>query len=297
MPSYEFLHRPGSIWEQYKFYEKPPEIIRKEMESQLLTSFNPPDGVRWEPGECGGISGKWIFPSEKSDKVLLYIHGGGFTLGSSGIPLPFLCQLSHRLKLNCFSVEYALAPEQVFPAGVNDCIAAYEGLLDAGYEPEQIAVAGESAGGTLCLSLVHHLKAAGRPLPKAVLSMSPVVDAAPVNSESSQPGKVLEGLPGVEEVMKIYAPGADLKDPRISPIYGDFSGFPPLFLIAGGAEMLCSESLALAKVSAEAGGDVKLLIGRDMIHTYPLDFNDYPEAAEAFDEIVLFIDRKLVKAI
>lgn len=93
--------------------------------------------------------------------------------------------------------------------------------------------------------------------------------------------------------MEMYAPGADLTDPFISPIRGDLTNFPPLFLIAGGAEELLTESLDMADACARAGGDVKLLIGRDMIHTYPLDFSDYPEALEAFEEIVVFIRQKL----
>ncbi|MBP2652490.1 MAG: Alpha/beta hydrolase fold-3 domain protein [Firmicutes bacterium] len=293
MPSKEFLNRPGSIWERYKFEGKSQDVIRREMEEQLLEAYLAPTGVSWETGECGGISGKWIVPSQENSSVFLYIHGGGFTLGSSGIPLPFLCQLAARLKLRCFSVDYRLAPENPFPAGLEDCLAAYEGLLARGYSPEQIAVGGESAGATLSLALVHQLKATGRPIPKAVIAISPVVDATPKQSEASQFGKVLDSLPGIEEIMAVYAPGADLSDPRISPIKGDFTDFPALFVIAGGAEALCSESLELADVCSRAGGDVKLLVGRDMIHTYPLDFADYPEAAEAFEEIVLFLRNKL----
>ena len=144
MPSSEFLTRPGSIWEQYTSYDKPPEIVRVEMETQLLSNYVPPDGVRWELGECGGIKGKWVFPKEKPDQVLLYFHGGGFTLGSSGIPIPFLCELSRRLNLACFSADYRLAPENPFPAGVNDCVSAYEGLLSVGYADVIIGLNPES---------------------------------------------------------------------------------------------------------------------------------------------------------
>ena len=125
--------------------------------------------------------------------------------------------------------------------------------------------------------------------------MSPAVDSSSDQSDAKGDGAVLEALPGIEEIIRVYAPDEDLKNPLISPIYGDFSGFPPLFVIAGGAEALCNDSLSLAAVCAKTGGDLKLLIGRDMIHTYPLDFRDYPEASKAMDEIELFLKQKLIQ--
>lgn len=196
MPSNEFINRPGSIWERYKFDGKPMPVIREEMERELLGSYTAPEGVHWKTGTCGGIDGKWVYPAndENTGNFLYYIHGGGFTLGSSGIPLPFLCELSHRLNIPCFSVDYRLAPEHPFPVGLEDCIAAYEGLLEKGYSPEKMIVSGESAGGTLSLALIHHLKAAGKPVPKAVVSISPVVNAVPGHSaaDSWQHFPVLE---------------------------------------------------------------------------------------------------------
>jgi acetyl esterase/lipase len=121
--------------------------------------------------------------------------------------------------------------------------------------------------------------------------MSPVTDARP--GKKAPDLKVLNGLPNSDEVVKVFAPGADTADPLLSPALGDLTGFPPVFILAGGAEALMTDSIFYAERAAKAGVDVQLKIGKDMIHTYPLDFLDYPEAKEAFDEIVLFFRRHL----
>ena len=288
MPSPEFLQRPGSIWEEYPFEGKPFDQIRAEMEDIAVHTCHPPRDIRWEPGECGGVKGKWVYPADRRDGVVLYIHGGGFTLGSSGISLPFLVELAQELHIASFSVDYALAPERTFPAPQNDVLAAYQGLLDLGIPGDQIILAGESAGGTLCLTLALMIKEKHLFPPRAIVAMSPVADCTVPGGE-----KVLEDLPDMSQTMALYAPGQDPANPLLSPIFGDLENFPPTLLIAGGAEPLCSDSLRMAEALVKAGGEVELIVGRDMIHTYPLDFADYPEAAEAFSEIAAYIRIKL----
>ena len=288
MPSKEFLNRPGSVWERTSFEGKTLPQIREEMEQLAVSGVRSYDDVSWEAGTCGTLSGKWVRPEHPADAVLYYIHGGGFTLGSSGIPLPFLLELSHRLNLTCFSADYRLAPEHTFPAAPEDALAGYRGLLELGYAPERIIVCGESAGATLSLDVPLMAKAAGLPMPRGIAAMSPVTDTtAPAD------GTVLEGLDDTDGVMNVYAPGADRADPLISPALGDLAGYPPVFLSVGGTETLLRDSLIFARNLSQAGGDVRLHVGRDMIHTYPLDLWDYPEAMTAFEEIELFIRQLL----
>lgn len=284
MPSKEFLNRRGSVWERTDFAGKTLPEIRQAMEALAVSGVREYDDVTWEPGAVDGISGKWVRPKNPRGGLLYYVHGGGFTLGSSGIPLPFLMELSHRLGITCFSADYRLAPEHIFPAAPDDAFAGYQALLAEGWKAGEIVVCGESAGATLVLDIPLMAKKAGVPVPRAVVSLSPVTDATTSSDET-----VLEGLDGTDQVMEAYAPGHDRADPLISPALGDLEGFPPVFLLAGGAEVLMRDSLIFTQKAARAGVDVRLHIGKDMIHTYPLDLWDYPEAMTAFEEIELFL--------
>lgn len=290
MPSQEFLHRRGSVWERYDFFGKPFEQARADMEVMAIEGVTVYDDVAWEPGSAGEISGKWVRPAKPAGGLLYYIHGGGFTHGSSGIPLPFLMEMSHRTGLVCFSADYRLAPEYTFPAAPEDALAGYKALLDMGFRPEQTIICGESAGATLSLDVALMAKRSGLPAPAGIVAMSPVTNAA-VPAE----GVVLEGLNDADGVMDVYAPGVDRTDPLLSPALGDLEGFPPVFLSVGGTEILLKDSLFFTEQAARAGADVRLHVGRDMIHTYPLDLWDYPEAMEAFGEIELFIRQRLSK--
>lgn len=288
MPSEQFCTRRGSVWERTNFAGKSLPEIRDEMEALALSEVRHYDDVVWEKGTLGGISGKWVRPMKKSKGMVYYVHGGGFTLGSSGIPLPFLMELSHRLGVTCFSADYRLAPEYTFPAAPEDAFAGYRELLAQGWRPEQIAVCGESAGATLVLGIPLMARKVGIAAPKAVVAMSPVTDAT-----CAANGTVLEGLEGTDQVMNTYAPGHDRADPLLSPALGELKDFPPVFLSAGGAEVLMGDALLFADRAARAGVDVHLHIGKDMIHTYPLDLWDYPEAMEAFEEIADFLNRQI----
>lgn len=284
MPSYAFLHRRGSIWERTSFEGKSLPELRQVMEDGVLSDLKLYEDVTWQPGTAGAISGKWVRPKTPSGKLLYYVHGGGFTLGSSGIPMPFLLELSHRLGITCFSADYRLAPEHTFPAAPDDAFAGYQALLFMGYQAEDIILCGESAGATLSLDIPLMAKAAGIPTPRAVIAMSPVTDAT-----AAVEGTVLEGLDGPDKIYEVYAPGWELSDYRISPALGDLTDYPPVFLSVGSTEVLLQDALIFTNAAAKAGVDVHLHVGRDMIHTYPLDLWDYPEAMDAFEEIELFI--------
>ena len=288
MPSKEFLNRRGSIWERTSFEGKSFPQLRAEMDAAVVAELRPYDDVTWESGSAGALSGKWVHPKNPSGDLIYYIHGGGFTLGSSGIPMPFLMELSHRLGVTCFSADYRLAPEHTFPAAPEDAFEGYKGLLALGYAPERIVVCGESAGATLSLVIPLMAKEAGVPVPRAIIALSPVTDAT-----APPQGTVLEGLDEGDRVMEVYAPGADRADPRISPALGDLTDYPPVFLSAGGSEVLLRDALIFAEAASKAGADVRLHVGKDMIHTYPLDLWDYPEAMVAFEEIELFARQQL----
>ena len=289
MPSLEFLNRKGSIWERTSFEGKSFPELRAEMDAGVISGLRAYDSVRWEAGSAGEISGKWVRPDRPCGKLLYYIHGGGFTLGSSGIPLPFLMELSFRLGITCFSADYRLAPEHTFPAAPEDAFAGYRALLDMGFRAGDIAVCGESAGATLALDIPLMAKDTGVPAPKAVIALSPVTDMT-----LPPKGAVLEGLDESDGILEMYAPGYPKDHPLISPVFGDLRDYPAVFLSEGGTEALSGNAIRFAEKAAEAGCDVRVHIGKDMIHTYPLDLWDYPEAMTAFEEIELFLRQQLL---
>lgn len=260
----------------------------------LPAGYEPPDPVvpeGYSGGKAivGGIPGIFLArPGMRERSCFMHIHGGGYTVGSAMECMGILQRFAEDCRLEGFSVEYRLAPGAVFPAAVEDCIAFYAGLLEKGYE--HIVVGGESAGATLSLSLTHALKARGLMLPAAIWCSSPVDDALYSRREYFRHDPFI-GL--CEEIFNIYAPGADPEDPLLSPVFGDFSGFPPLCIQAGGAESLAAGAVRLAAKAAAADVDVVFRYGKGMGHTYAMLYGAFPEATNAMREITRFVNDNL----
>lgn len=247
-----------------------------------------PEGFTGEEVVVNGINGVRVSaPNVKKGQVFMHIHGGGFTIGSAMFGVPLMLHLVEKLQIECYSVEYSLAPKYKFPAQINECLAFYKGLLEKGYE--KIVIGGESAGGNLSIAITHCIKDNNLPLPVAVVAISPAADMSPdrvlyKSDFMSEMGDV---------IAKAYAGDADLKSPYLSPVYGDFQGFPPLLLQAGGDETLAAESVHLAEAAAKANVDVLLHVWKDMGHCFVQEFGNYPEADSAMQEIINFIKEKL----
>ncbi len=237
----------------------------------------------------GAVSGMHLtMPGLRERAALLYLHGGGFTIGSAMTAGPLLKLFAEQCQLEGYAVEYGLAPKHPFPEGVMDCVHFYEGLLDMGYDT--IVVGGESAGAGLTLSLALALKERGLPLPAALWCSSPVDD---INILAHEVYKKDFLCASGEQMLAVYAPNADPKDPLLAPFYGDFTGLPPMILQCGGGESLAAGCVRLAEKAARAGCEVVLHFGQEMPHTYAMDYAHYPEAAFAMDEIHRFINFRL----
>ncbi len=233
----------------------------------------------------GGVNGLHITRAgTKAGACHLYIHGGGFTLGSAMTAGETLAHFLEETGLEGYAVEYRLAPYHKFPAAVEDCLAFYKGLLAMGYET--IVVGGESAGAGLTLSLTHALKMEHLPLPKALWCASPVDDMCYDQRELYKTDMFVDSCEGIR---KAYVGDADPTDPRISPIYGDFTGFPPMFIQAGGGESLAAGAIRIVQKAAKANCEVLLHFGQDMPHTFAMDYKFYPEARNAMKEFTTFI--------
>lgn len=241
--------------------------------------------------DAAGVGAEWIAaPESRTDRVLFYLHGGAFCLRFPNTHAALAGRWCRRLGARALMVDYRLAPEHRYPAAVHDCVAAYHWLLTQ-VPAHHIVIAGDSAGGNLALATLHRLKDDGVPLPRCAVLLSPVVDftmSSPsllINSQRD-PMFTLEKLTALRQ---LYAAPEQFLEPALSPLFGDFAGFPPLLFQAGEIEMLRDESIRAAARAHAAGVTVEVDVWRDMAHVFqalPL-----PQAAEAEARIAEFIER------
>jgi epsilon-lactone hydrolase len=189
----------------------------------------------------------------ESADVILYLHGGVYVIGSARASVPLAANLARRTKAKVVSVDYRLAPEHPYPAALDDAKTAYEGLLDRGIVPSNIAISGESAGGGLAIALLLALKDAGRPMPSSAFVMSPMTDLtlsgnSIIEKETVDPLFTANAL---RRRVPDYVGAADPSDPYISPAFGDLRGLPPLLIQVGSHEILLSDAIRLAARAAE----------------------------------------------
>ena len=210
-------------------------------------------------------------PGNPADRVVLYLHGGGFVVGSVKTRRMFTSYIAGKMGYNVAAPEYRLAPEHSFPAAPQDCFAVYRALLRE-YAPDRIVLLGESAGGNLVLSVLFQIKAAGLPMPAAGLCIAPCVQFDQVLSSYTQNQKteaIVDNLS--EEVFDTYLRSrepAAVRDPLAAPYYGDFTGCPPICLWASQSEVLRDDSVIFYEKLQKAGHPCKLYLRGGMIHTW-----------------------------
>lgn len=270
----------------------PKDLERQRAGQELLGRLiTPMIGMKWEPFELSGMKAAWVRPEWGHDhhKIILYCHGGGYTSGNLGYSRPLASKLSHTTGLETLSFEYRLAPEHPFPAAADDALAAWDYLMQLGYGARDITVAGDSAGGNMALVLCHRLKAAGRMLPGRLILMSPWTDMT-ASGTSYQERKELD--PSITEdyihaVRSAYAGDADVKDPQLSPLFGDFTGFPPTLIQVGSNEILYSDSATLRQRMTAAGVVCRMEEWQDMWHVFQM----FPikKAAQAMEHVGQFL--------
>ncbi len=239
------------------------------------------------------INAEVIIPTNADrDKVLLYLHGGGYTIGSSHSHRSFVGKIVQKAGIVGFLVDYRKAPENPFPAALEDALASYKSLLDRGKKAENILIGGDSAGGGLAVALLLAIRDAGLPYPGAVIALSPWMDLAVTGNtiDRNEPEDPLVDRQKMERWAKMYAGDHDLKDPYVSPLYADLTGFPPILLQSSDSEMLHDDALRFAKKGRESGVEITLQVWKGLIHWWHLFQRVIPEAGEALDEIVLYID-------
>ncbi|MGQ4517067.1 alpha/beta hydrolase fold domain-containing protein [Streptomyces sp. DW26H14] len=277
----------------------PPSV--EELRSgfaELMSTMVVPAGIRTSATALGGRPALSVEPEdEPRPGTLLYFHGGGFVVGSPETALSLTAQLVVRTGVRAYSVDYRLAPEHPFPAGVEDTLSAYRALLDDGTDPASVVFAGDSAGGGLAVTTCLAARDAGLPLPAAIVAFSPGLDMTRtgVSMETRAGLDPIFTRAALEHTGAMYLAGQDPRQPLLSPATrADLTGFPPMLLQAGGNEMLLDDSTRLAALATAAGVDVVLDITADVPHVFqsfaggPLD-----EADEALDRAALFIGQRL----
>ena len=235
----------------------------------------PPKGVQVFAISLNGLSGEEIHKDGNDKGIVFYIHGGGFCTGSAKERRE-ICQLiADKHGYDCITFNYRLAPENKWPAQLEDCLCAYKGVMDRGIDPRRIVFMGESAGGTLVLSLALRLKELGLPQPKAIVSFSPCVNQAehyPSHFENAKTDYMLRDAVAKGMGEPVFGERSTdmnfLRIPCVSTIYGDYAGLPPIFLSVSDYEALLDDSQMLYKKLKKEGHPVELDIKHGLCHAF-----------------------------
>ena len=251
-----------------------------------------PDDVLVTEVTAGGVPAHWLAaPGTDTGRVLLFLHGGGYELGSLRSDGELAARLGRASGMRVLFPEYRLAPEHPFPAAIDDVLAAWRWLRTGqDLSPGSIAVAGDSAGGGLAVALLVASRDAGEALPGAAVLMSPTVDLTSSGASMTERAEQdpISTPAMLRQFASDYLAGADPKTPLASPLFAALSGLPPLLIQVGTADLLLSDSERLATAAAAAGADVTLQIGEGLPHVYQLLLGT-PEAADATEQIGKFL--------
>ena len=268
-----------------------PQQMRAQSERAGML-VKPQRGVRVLPVRAGTVPAEWLVPQAAPEgRALLYLHGGAWFLGSPRMYRRFVSGLAKMSGVRALVVDYRLAPEQPYPAALDDCLAAYNWLLGEGYPASGIVVAGDSAGGNLTLALLVALRDQGLPLPAGAVAISPATDLAGTG-ESNTTRRKLDPFfhkMGTSQIAKDYITNHDPCHPYISPLYADLHGLPPLLIHVGDHEILLDDALRFGERALQAGVQVKTVVWPGMFHVFQMWGSLLPEAKRANREIAEFI--------
>lgn len=294
MPSPEFQTVLAMLQQQMPSENATVEQLRAGIEL-LAQLFPVPPDVSCEKVRAGSVPCEWVdTPGIDPQRVVIYLHGGGYMIGSPNSHRDLAQRLSRAARARVLVVDYRLAPEHPYPAAVEDALAAYRWLLGAGFRPERTAIAGDSAGGGLTVALLVAIRDAKLALPAAGVCLSPWTDME-ASGESYQTRAALDPMLKRGEILRFAQAYLDGQDPRLplaSPVYADLSGLPPLLIHVGTAEVLYDDSTRLAERARQAGVDVTLEPWEDMIHVWHAFAPILPEGQQAIERIGEFVRQK-----
>lgn len=269
-----------------------PVSLQRSLVRQAYRTSIPPRGCRFENDTIAGIPVTRSSFGTDSAGVVLYLHGGGYIIGSSNTHRGLTGHLAKTTGCQIITPDYRLAPEHPFPAALDDAEAVYTTLIEQGYKPEQIAVAGDSAGGGLSIALAMRLRDRQLPLPSSITVFSPWVDLSQQQLYSPECEPVLHAR-WTEKSAQFYSAGEPLTNPLISPVYGDLTDLPPLLIQVGSEEILLNDAERLAAVAQRDNVQTRLEVFNSLWHVFQVHAGQLERATEALEDAGAHIRRHL----
>jgi acetyl esterase/lipase len=275
----------------------PVEVARGHFETVARILLPRATGVDVESTELGGVLVDRLRPKEAhADKVLLYLHGGAYVLGSRRTHRQLVSHIARAAGITAVVPEYRLAPEHPWPAGIEDAVAVYRALLSSGTKAEDIVIAGDSAGGGLAVAALLTLRHAGDALPKAAVLLSPFLDVT-ASGESATTRADQDpwfDTADIAVVARYYcADESQWRNPLVSPVFANVAGLPPMLIQVGDDEILLSDSTRLANKLDAVGIAVELEVWPGMWHVFPMFVGKMPEGRKAVRKIGAYIRERL----
>jgi monoterpene epsilon-lactone hydrolase len=272
------------------------DVVRRRLLFQARFVPRPPRGTETLTTTVGGVKADRIAtPASRHDRHVLYLHGGSYLVGFPAIYRDLTWRIATLARARVTCIDYRLAPEHPFPAALDDAVAAYRGLLDAGADPRHVALMGDSAGGGLVFATLLRLRDEGTPLPAAAVAVSPWTDLT-LSGESLTTKAAIDPMIPVErsqEAADLYLAGADARHPYASPLYGDPSGLPPVLIMVGTDDVLHDDAVRMAEKMRAAGCAVELEVWPRMWHVWHMLARVMPEARAAVERIAGFVDNRI----
>ncbi|EJZ23344.1 alpha/beta hydrolase [Rhizobium sp. Pop5] len=263
----------------------------------LMETMPGPTRIQLRQIDADGVNAELMWPARLhhpiGQRVILYIHGGGFSSGSIRTHSLLAGSLAKAASSDVLLIDYRLVPEYGYPAQINDALTAYRWLLDNGYDNGNVVVAGDGAGGNIAIETVLRQMQAAKPLPAGVVALSPITDLAATGGSmtSNADGDPLVDKAWIETLRKAYLGRRSPTDPQASPLYADMKGFPPLLLQVGSGEALLDDTLRLADKARQAGVDVTTEVWPGMPHQWQLFPSLLDDADRASQNIAEFAVR------
>lgn len=252
-----------------------------------------PSDVHIARAQVGGVPGEWLITGRRvrSNRVVLYFHGGAYFFGSPRSHRAVTWRLSHYCRAKVLALDYRQPPDWSYPAPLEDAVRAYRALLDMGYSSDHIVLAGDSAGGNLALVTLLRLRELGLPMPSSAVLISPWGDltCSGDSMRDNAEKDPLIPLPALNLVSASYSRGYDPASPMISPVFADFTGLPPLLVQVGSTELLYSDSVRISQQAERAGVACQLQVWEQMPHVFHALAAWLPEARHALQEIGAFV--------
>jgi epsilon-lactone hydrolase len=269
---------------------------------KAMARLRHPAFVAIETTTAGGRPAEWVrlnaqanASAEPSKRIVLYFHGGGFYFSSPVEHRLFTWRMAKTCGAPVLAVDYRKAPDHAYPAWLDDAMAAYKELLDKGHAASDIVVSGDSAGGNIALALVHRARREGLPLPGKLILFSPWADLT-CQGDTFRSNAMRDAMFNAKSVRALaqfltrdLPDGVDAAHPEVSPVYGDFRGFPDMLVFAGSTEVFLDDARQVARRAREAGSHVELHVYRHMPHVFPMFAPFVPSVKSAFRTIERFV--------